>query len=635
MIESRRKIIWVEVLGLFSVLYWGLKSIFDDIEVRFDEHRTSGLASQAGYFFNQILGRSVFVQGRLFLNQVDSTGSALEYRRLELLSKILDSYCQQQGDQVPKNFQYMMRSYLASYLKLENRVGFIVMVEYQALKMKDFDHEILLTGGPGVSIIIDFLKLNFARVRQSFSPKAYVLQWGFVLLLTGRLLINHAFLMLYRVPKKEGNEVLIEYPPPYSYWQEFLNHLSGSRNNRGYRMTLYWDRRDTPLTRKIQETMKRDRFDTVNLKGYCNMSLSCKEMWAAYVFALKETGPRRSALLFLFHYHFKVLFYTSLRLYRERQVKILIQHQEVRWTQEVQAQAIKAAGGIMIGLHWSNYQHFNYPTHLTPQHVFFVWGKAHEDFLKNKGNTCEYILPCGVWVGDSSKSVPVKIDFPENVDFTIGVFDNGGKYSIYTSSESLGIFYRGVVELLEEYANWGAVIKSKGYRLEDFPPFPDAEQLGDRMRKLIGQRRVVWLDFDEYSPVAVARVVDLSLCLGVNSAGIVCGLYGFPAIHWDNVGWKRYPSYNEMSGGVIFPSLEAMKKAAVLFYKGDRSIGDFSTWAQYHNFFCDQNGLMRMAEFMDMFMNSLDQAQTRDGALADAVSAYYKKNRINDECLKS
>lgn len=167
--------------------------------------------------------------------------------------------------------------------------------------------------------------------------------------------------------------------------------------------------------------------------------------------------------------------------------------------------------------------------------------------------------------------------------------------------------------------------------MDELAFLPGGKEIRLRLGKLIEERRVVWLDYNGYTPVAVARVVDLSLCLGINSAGIVCAAHGFRALHWDNVGWKHYPHYSELSGKVVFSSLEEMKKAVFQVYKGESTMGDLSSWHEDYNFFNDQKGMSRITDFIDIFMDCLEQAQTRDGALTDTVSRYCQKNRIRKE----
>ena len=131
--------------------------------------------------------------------------------------------------------------------------------------------------------------------------------------------------------------------------------------------------------------------------------------------------------LYLFHFEIRRALYLS--LYKRFNVRLLFQHQEASWLQEAQKQAIESAGGIMVGLHWSNYPDTQYPSHLNPQHVMLVWGVAHREYLQTKGNTCSYIIPCGLWVAGSGAK-PEDITPPQKGNFTLAIFDYAVGYFV-------------------------------------------------------------------------------------------------------------------------------------------------------------------------------------------------------------
>ncbi len=126
--------------------------------------------------------------------------------------------------------------------------------------------------------------------------------------------------------------------------------------------------------------------------------------------------------MFRFRYAFWFFVYKS--VFEQYKVKILVQHQEVSWRQEVQAMAIEAASGIILGYHWSHYQFSVTPTHLFPYHVFFAWGQLIHNCLQKGGNTCNFILPCGLWTNEEVDITGELNKFSDKVNFVISVLDS-------------------------------------------------------------------------------------------------------------------------------------------------------------------------------------------------------------------
>ena len=81
-----------------------------------------------------------------------------------------------------------------------------------------------------------------------------------------------------------------------------------------------------------------------------------------------------------------------------------------------------------------------------------------------------------------------------------------------------------------------------------------------------------------YSPVDAAEAADLSVCFGLNSAGIIAGLLGLRAIHWDCTGWLKYPIYRDKDQKVFFATLPETRQAVMRAAAGDKTIGDFNKW---------------------------------------------------------
>ena len=109
---------------------------------------------------------------------------------------------------------------------------------------------------------------------------------------------------------------------------------------------------------------------------------------------------------------------------------------------------------------------------------------------------------------------------------------------------------------------------------------PSGEEIVCRIKSLEKQGRLRVLDWTTYSPVDAAEAADLSVCFGLNSAGIIAGLLGLRAIHWDCTGWLNYPVYRDKDQKVFFATLPETRQAVMLAAAGDKTIGAFNKWRQ-------------------------------------------------------
>ena len=100
----------------------------------------------------------------------------------------------------------------------------------------------------------------------------------------------------------------------------------------------------------------------------------------------------------------------------------------------------------MIGIHYDNLPNEKDTFYLTPQHVFFTWGKAQYELLQKKGNTCEYILPCGIWIGEAHSTNSLLKKLSKSVKFIISVFDSDSAYNTHQTPETFFQFYTTVIE---------------------------------------------------------------------------------------------------------------------------------------------------------------------------------------------
>ncbi len=631
--SEHKKVIWVEKLNILHVLLFIIENLYCNIEIRYDEHQIS-------YFVQKILRLlkknnifPEFLPAVLLLDQKDEKGYALEYRRTDDLLNSLELFCKVNIPKEPKWMRYVTRCYLTS--SLYSRVGFITMVKKQMSQMKNCEHEIHVTSNFANYIIINYFKEKGIKIRQ-FTP---IVSYFRLIAIPPYLIIRTLLLQIFSkniIGTIQHNDtkpsVWFQCQPKSALWRPLRKTFSTSNINKDYQFVYYLDRLDTPINSETTDSLENLNLSWLDLHHFRHAFLTMRDILHILYPLIIRKNYKHIWLIF-FKVRFQVYYRLYLNLFKRFNVKIFIQHRVVSWIQEAQAQAIKSAGGIMIGIHYDNLPKYKEPFYLTPQHVFFTWGKAHYELLQKKGNTCEYILPCGLWVGGNySINNSLLIKLSKNVKFIMCIFDSGFAYNFNQTAETFFQFYIAVIELLEENSQFAAIIKSKHFDLIDvLTNIPGGDSILSKIRYFINQKRIIILDHELFDPAFAAIHADLSVGYGINSAGIIAGLYGCKAIHWDCIGWLDFPIYKDKDQKIIFSSTNEIKNAVKESANGDKSVGDFSKWRKKINYFDDFRGKERMVQFIDFFMEEIIKTCDREHSLQFAVKKYMDKNGIPND----
>lgn len=627
-----KKIIWVEKLGIAEIILLLIKYFFSDITVRYDEHRVSTLVKR----FLNLLGKlNVSMNmhpANLSLNKKDSKGYALKYQMEENLNICLEGFCRHYIPDEPEWFKRMSKSYLGSFLS--HRISFITMIEAKSGDLKGIKHEIFIVRHPVNSLVMKYYQQKGFNIKQSFSVRGY-----FVIIIKP---IYYFFMTLLsqivgrKVRSNIDNirpSIWVEYLWIYArgvkttlaFWKDYVNEIN-------YDLVYYMDRKDAPVSKEAINVSEQHGFKWMDCQKIYNLAqlsfTDINEILSQFI-KYKYIHPIWFNFFLL---ESLVLFKLYRSVYDRFQVKILIQHQELTWRQGIQARAVESAGGIMLGFHWSNFPFYTEPQHLTPQQVYFVWGKMMYDWVQRKGNTSRYILSSGLWIMGNEQKPEQLNDFTAEVNFIISIFDSSVGYNTYQSTNTLSQFYLEILNLFGNNLTWGGIIKSKN-TIAELLALPNGKKILSKIKCLSEQKRLVFLS-KWLSPVTASAYADLSVCYGLNSAGIVASIHGHPAIHWDCSGWLRHPFYKKPNQKILYPSFNEFKEAIVKASKGDKTIGDFSAWRQYFNYFNDFRAPARVGRFIQDFMEKVRKTDNTEHSLDFAVKKYIDENKVEDGFIK-
>lgn len=602
-VKQKNKTLWLESLTVGGILFLVLRNGIAGYEVFFDEHKATPRALRFAAIAAKILPIR-FSPASLCLNQKDEKGLALEYYRADNRCAAVDIFCERYLIGEPEWLREMTKCFISS--QITDRIAFVTLVLHRIRGVEPSEHLIYLSGHYLNFLLQDFFKPQIkvksipsitAFLRLVATPFAFIVRAGLQQLF-------HAGVKGNIRENQKIPAVWIELEPEYNIWQQLREFIATNSAGRTYDIVYYLDRPDTPARPERTKELENLGFGWIDTHNMLHARLLVPDylrLMAGFCSALRKY-PFWLAL-YLLHFEIRRALYLS--LYKRFNVRLLFQHQETSWLQEAQKQAIESAGGIMAGVHWSNYLNTQYPFHLTPQHVMLVWGAAHREFLQTKGNTCSYIIPCGLWVAGSGTKQE-EIDPPHKGNFTIAIFDSSIGYLSHQSAENVSKFYLEILSILEDNPSFSGIVKSKSWHVPDLCHLPFGEEIVRRLKSLEKQGRLLVLDWARHSPVDAAQAADLSVCFGLNSAGILAGVLGLRAVHWDCTGWLKYPVYRDKDQKVFFATLPETRQAVMRAAAGDKTIGVFNKWQKIINHFGDCAGRERILRFINLYMQETE-----------------------------
>jgi len=629
--QRSNRIVWVESLGVLNFFPLFIETFLFGSSVRYDEKNISFNAAQLLGFLRKHGLCKNFYMAKLTLDKKDAQGYAFTYRKEKDFDNCLNNFCQRYIPIETERFKSMVKTYMSLYLN--HAITFVTMVEgTDEFKESGGVNVLCIARQPLISVIKEYYKEKGFIVKESGLSLSYIKYFL-------RPLYQFFTSMMQKfLPKKTRTNIRDSKP---AVWIEYYHNSIGfpfyldaiDRNK--FDIVCYLDRNDgVSLGDEINAIEKID-LKWIDLRssflgGFSNITVS--QLWGMLLtFFFGNRGFPLWFRVFQSEYRMKYLLYRA--LFSRFKVKMLLQHQDWSWVQEVQIKALEDAGGIMLGYHWSNCIFYKQAVYLTPQHVYFVWGKIMYEYLRKRENIIRHVLPAGIWFGPAQEHKSA-ICLKDGLKFIIAIFDSSVAYNAHQSEETLARFYLKLLEVLEKNPEWGGIIKSKNWsRIDDLEFLPHGKEIFARASLLIEQKRLIFLN-NKVSPVTAAAYANISACYGLNSAGIISGIYGHRVIHWDSSGWLHYLLYKDPSQKVIFQDLEEMVKALIKASEGDTEVGDFSKWKEDYNYFNDFDGRSRISDFIRFFMEDVVVRKDPIKSLDLAADRYKKTNNIGDAFFK-
>ena len=619
----KNSIIWVQQFGVIVILSLVFRSLFVKNIIYYDEKAITPLSERMLRIINRFGFGKKFQKALLSFNRNDIKESTLFYQIRSDIDQCCEDICTQYkltGDIRLKN---MVKCYLCDILGPP--ITFVNMVRNK-INAKEAKHEIYICKNSLNVFIKRFYKKQGYVIKESgiISEKVGIIIRIFAhyaRMIYGKFFYKCIFTNIKEIKPAVWVEYDNERHINYCFWQDYVNRDRTEVVN-------FLFRNDYP--ENVIQTMEQQgiKWADCHILPVLRMSgISLKQIAGTVKRLLKNVNdyPLVLAYLFFLRHYYYMIYRKVLEKY---QVRVLIQHHDTSWLQDMWARAVEDAGGILLNFHWSNYPTIMTPSHLFSFHIFFLWGEALYSFIEEGGHTCKYILPSGLWIGADGNSSSIQ-HFPGEVNFVIALFDSSAAYNIHQTEETLSCFYLRILELLESRPSWGLIVKSKNWDINGFRNLPAGELIIQKLKRLMGSGKAQVLP-PSSSPITAASSAHLSVCYGLNSAGIVVAAHGQKAIHWDCSGWYNHPFYKDEEQKFIFRSLDEIEEAIIKASEGSSDIGDFSRWRKQYNYFEDFNASRRVGAFIEDFLDEINSHHNVEVALKSAVDKYRKENHVGE-----
>lgn len=614
--SARRRVVWVESLGLWDLPRLLCESL-SGADIRYDEHQASSRSAR-------IAQRLGFRPAGLTLHVQDAEGRALNYLAESERARYLESFCSRSLAGRPAPFVDAVKCYLTGVLFY--RIRFLVMVEHATKGMDGAAHAVYLRRHPAnAALLAPERRPSFDILQSSSAAGAVRLAAGPIHLAARALLARFG-----RRPASsvEGSRhaVWVEYfpgecdsPNTHAFWRE---HAPAKE----WDLAFYLDRTDTPADAPTLELIRRKGFHWIDAHDPVALGAPALTDLARALKGILSRRLTRPYWLAFFELEYELLTEVWAAVFRRHRVKLLIQHQDFSWKVMAQAVALERADAAMIGFNWSYVPYSELPGHISPQHVFFVWGRANRDWLIAKGHGGGMILPCGVWI--TPRGARGDRAFAPSVRFRLAVFDSSYGYNIYAGAGQLAEFLDAVLTDLEAHPDWGAVFKPKSE--SSFGALPGGAELDARLAALRAAGRAV-IEPPGTSPADAAAGCDLCVCFGINSAGMVAGAFGSKTVHWDSAGFVDHPFYEDPGQKLVYQRLADLRLAIARAAEGDASIGDFERYRLWMNRFGDARAAERVGRFISSYMARAGAGSPAAKALEEAAGEYVLENGLSPD----
>ncbi|MEK9627529.1 MAG: hypothetical protein VW455_00760 [Nitrospinota bacterium] len=283
-------------------------------------------------------------------------------------------------------------------------------------------------------------------------------------------------------------------------------------------------------------------------------------------------------------------------------------------------------GLVRFGVHWSCYMN---PHHSTVRchEVLFVWGNHNLKIILDSNSNNKIILFSGCFLTESV----YKNEHLKGIKAVQAMKDKRVRYTLTLFDNSLPVpnFYEFFLNWLIDDPALGLIIKSKGKAWKNY----FNEETKELIQRAHDTGRIYVMDKDA-SPIDAAQLTDFSVGATGVSAIAVAGLQGARVLYLDfeqlDQGIiKPYTLFHSLGPNrCVFYDPDSMKNALIEYFNNPESnpnLGDVSPILDQLDPFRDGKAGQRIGEFVNWYLEGLDQNLSKNDALKSATNKYAEK----------
>ncbi|MDD4910386.1 MAG: hypothetical protein PHR44_06915 [Candidatus Omnitrophica bacterium] len=313
--------------------------------------------------------------------------------------------------------------------------------------------------------------------------------------------------------------------------------------------------------------------------------------------------------------------------YEEFNIKINYIPEEVcpeSFAQAIAFDIIKDTNGVLVGKQRSELFQRKWISDRCPRHILFTWNQRSKGYLVSNHeiigtlvvsgypNNILQIARAGHYSGISRS---------RGANFVIALFDNVSGPDNQFSEKGMAEFYRAFLQWVIDDPAVGLIIKPKKPRAIDRLT-SIAPLLGSAVKT---GRCIRIADETGRFPAEASRGADMAVGIGISSALMESVIAGCRGIHYDITNLKSHEFYEWGYNAIIFNNLDLLMES-LKAYKADRGLnpglGDWSSFMDRLDPFCDGKGGQRMGVYMRWLLESFDAGEGREEAIQYANSRY-------------
>ena len=375
-------------------------------------------------------------------------------------------------------------------------------------------------------------------------------------------------------------------------------------------LVLYFDRVDPKINRKLTKE--------IDNRGMCAVNMIHPVIHVEHPFKLLINTFKAVKWLKSFSYQEVDIWLTQIRYYflincfretfKKYKCKIIHQHQEFWPNTLVMALAIRMEKGVFVWNHWSvdhfpvSYFHWGFAD------IIFSWGKYNDGYFNCHSFSYKYLFQTGLIAGDGNLNINEEKEkkfsqqLSADLDLVINILDGTCGTRHQNSFDSMIYFYKEILSKIYNHKNWGATIKSKS---NTFEKIIYNKEVAYYVNLLKNENRLVILP-SELKVSTSANISDISVCYGINSAGVIAALSGSKSIYWDLPGAIEHPLYYlEKKDSLIFSTINEIVQALEKFVLGNKKIGNHEDCLSLFDTFRDDQGRKRAGQIISRLFSDL------------------------------